>query len=204
MLWSLPTWFSFQLQFYCHRWVTVGKDLWRPHYPAPSPKESHWEPGSQDHVHRIWIQPGMESPPPPSVTWARAWSSSSLGTKCVSWCLEGTSSAFLCPLPLVLSVGTTEKTLTSLCTLRYYTLWCDSPLPEPSQALLWGEMIQSQPLNHLCLTLSSMSMSLSKQRAGLHSFFPNETPEILCSITFWEIPDGTGTMYGIQQLTFSF
>lgn len=45
------------------------------------------------------------------------------------------------------------------------------PLPERCQALLWGEIIQSQPLNHLCLTLSTQSTSLSKWRSGFCSFF---------------------------------
>lgn len=34
--------------------------------------------------------------------------------------------------------------------------------------------------------------------------FSHRTYEILCSITFWEIPEGIVTMYRIQQTTYFF
>lgn len=93
----------------------AGRHLWKLSSPAPLLKAGSARPGCLEHCPVVfWTSPRMETPQPVWVTCATVWPCSKKGF------------LYLCLLPLIFSLGITEKSVASSSLLLLpgtYTFW---------------------------------------------------------------------------------
>jgi len=89
-----------------HRMLGVGRDLWGSYSPTPLPKQGHLQQAAQD-----LVQAGLKGDSTTSLGNLVQWSITLRGKKFFLMFRRNFLCFRLCPLPLVLSLGSTEKSL---------------------------------------------------------------------------------------------